>query len=289
MPELLRRDGKLSEIEARIASVHELREVVTAMRGIAAARVGQAQQFLASIEAYADTVGAALSDALARLDDGGKAAPSSSTTGGSALLLVLSEHGFVGSFNEPLVAAALEERYDALLLLGSRGEMLAREHGLVPDWSAPMPTQAKAVATAARTVTAELYRRVAAGGFGRVAMIHARPLQGGHSEIARETLLPLDYHRFPPRVSLVPPLSHLAPARLVERIAQEYVLAGLSRVVMESFASENGARLAAMQASRRNIDERLDSLAGSARTVRQEEITSELLDIVTGSEAVAAP
>ena len=57
---------------------------------------------------------------------------------------------------------------------------------------------------------------------------------------------------------------------------------------MESFASENGARLATMEAARANIDKKLDDLAQDERQRRQDEITTELLDIVTGAEAVAA-
>jgi len=280
--------GRLGEIEARIAGVRDLREVVTAMRGIAAARTTQAQAHLASIAAHADIVAAGLADALARLSDAGGAPPDSRPGGRTALLLVLGEHGFVGAFNEPLVAAAAAEHYDQLLVLGSRGVRAARERGLVVNWSRPMPTQARAVTATAREVTTELYRHVASGQVGSVVVIRAVPLHGGRSEVVRQLLLPLDYSRIPPRRSLVAPLSHLEPGHLVERIAREYVLAELSRVVMEGFASENGARLAAMQASRHNIDERLGSLSGEARTVRQGEITSEVLDIVTGSEALAS-
>jgi F-type H+-transporting ATPase subunit gamma len=58
---------------------------------------------------------------------------------------------------------------------------------------------------------------------------------------------------------------------------------------MESFASENGARLAAMQSAREKLDERLSDLQALERRLRQEQITGELLEIVTGTEAAAGP
>ena len=55
---------------------------------------------------------------------------------------------------------------------------------------------------------------------------------------------------------------------------------------MESFASENGARLVVMQSVGDKLDERLTSLQSLERRPRQEQITSELLEFVTGAEAV---
>jgi F-type H+-transporting ATPase subunit gamma len=54
---------------------------------------------------------------------------------------------------------------------------------------------------------------------------------------------------------------------------------------MESFASENGARLAVMQSARDKLDERLTDFQSLERRLRQEQITSELLELVTGTAA----
>jgi len=64
-------------------------------------------------------------------------------------------------------------------------------------------------------------------------------------------------------------------------------VAELTRAIMESFASENGARLRVMESADRNIDTRLQRLGGQAHTLRQGAITAELLDLITGAEALA--
>ena len=58
---------------------------------------------------------------------------------------------------------------------------------------------------------------------------------------------------------------------------------------MESFASENAARLETMSAARRNIDEVLERLTARERQLRQESITAELLDIAAGSGTTSLP
>ena len=83
----------------------------------------------------------------------------------------------------------------------------------------------------------------------------------------------------------MPPLTNLAPRLLIAGLLGEYVFAQLAHAAMESFASENSARLAAMQSAREKLDERLIDLQSLERRLRQEQITTELLEIVTGTEA----
>jgi F-type H+-transporting ATPase subunit gamma len=73
---------------------------------------------------------------------------------------------------------------------------------------------------------------------------------------------------------------------LLQRLASEYLFAELTRAVMESLASENGARLRVMEAADHNTGDKLEGLRRSENALRQEAITSELLDVVTGSEAI---
>lgn len=66
------------------------------------------------------------------------------------------------------------------------------------------------------------------------------------------------------------------------------LFAQLFLAVTESLAAENASRLASMQSAERNIEERVDELSQAVRHRRQQEITEELLDIVSGFEALAS-
>ena len=96
--------NKLSEVQGRISSVHELESVVSAMRGIAAARSLEAQSRLDGIRACAGMVGAAIGDALMLQpgDDDARVHPAIASD--AALVIILcAEQGFVGTFNEHVI------------------------------------------------------------------------------------------------------------------------------------------------------------------------------------------
>ena len=69
----------------------------------------------------------------------------------------------------------------------------------------------------------------------------------------------------------------------------EYVFALLTEAAIESIASENAARFAAMNSAHDNVAKKLEQLRQSGRQARQSEITAEMLDLVTGAEALAPP
>jgi F-type H+-transporting ATPase subunit gamma len=83
------------------------------------------------------------------------------------------------------------------------------------------------------------------------------------------------------------PLHNLPPALLLESLLAEYVFALLTEAAVESIASENATRFLAMESAHDNVTRKLDSLRQEARAARQDEITTELLDLVTGAEALS--
>lgn len=76
---------------------------------------------------------------------------------------------------------------------------------------------------------------------------------------------------------------------LLSRLVGQYLFVSFFRAYAESLASENASRIAAMQAAEKNIEERLDELRGCYNQLRQSAITEEILDVVTGFEALAHP
>ena len=84
----------------------------------------------------------------------------------------------------------------------------------------------------------------------------------------------------------LPPLCNLAPQLLLEKLVADYLFALLTEAAVELTASENAARFAAMGSAHDNVSKKLEELRQEARQARQSGgITSELLDLVTGTEA----
>jgi F-type H+-transporting ATPase subunit gamma len=151
-----------------------------------------------------------------------------------------------------------------------------------------MPTRVAGVPDSVNALTRELYRRIFQGELSRIEVMFGRYCQGSGSSIERRLLLPLDTKSLALLQPRQPGLHNLRPGILLERLIAEYVFALLTEAAVESIASENAARYAAMQSAHDNISKRLSGLGQEARVARQSEITSELLDLIVGAEALGS-
>ena len=97
--------------------------------------------------------------------------------------------------------------------------------------------------------------------------------------------VPFDFDRFAPDPSLVPPLTTLAPSELLGKLVEEYVFAELCEAATLSFAAENEARMRAMIVAHEHVEDRLRQLVAQSHQLRQEEITSEIIELAAGTAA----
>lgn len=278
---------RLADIVAQIQNVRQLHAVVTAMRGIAASRAQQGRSLLAGIKAYTDVISTAIGQALSLVPTDGSA-PIQSGRGRRGLILFCAEQGFAGAFSERVLDAVTSDLAGAtVFLVGTRGVAVADERGIRPAWTAPMATHPGAIPSFVNRVADALYERVAEGTVTWVDVIFSHSHTGGSIEIDRHSLLPIDLSRFVRPVQNQPPLTTLAPWMLLERLASEYVYAQLCEAAMHAFAAENEARMKAMAAAKTNIESKLAGLSRREHQLRQEEITTEIVELAAGAEALS--
>jgi F-type H+-transporting ATPase subunit gamma len=277
---------RLSEIQAHIDSMGELRDIIGAMRSLAGMRLQETQNSLPAVRRYAEAMATALASTLPLMSEPAPERPSDHER--RALILCAAEHGFVGGFNERLVGAAEDALapQDALFVLGTRGAALMLERGRQATWARPMATRTTGAPEIVRRLSIELYARIARGEISRVEAMFARYRQGGAPAVERRLLLPLDLTLLSARRPRHPPLHNLEPIALHETLMAEHVFALLTEAAIESIASENAARFAAMGSAYDNVSKKLDELRQAEGEARQTEITTELLDIITGSDAL---
>jgi len=277
---------RLAEIQGRIASMSELLNIMSAMRSLAGMRVQEAQRALPGIRRYAESMESGIAGALMVMQQ--KAPEPHVRAGRRALIVCAAEHGFVAGFNERLAEAVEAELKsgDLLFVAGSRGASLLFERGRKVAWTAPMATRLAAAPGTAEQLAKVLYARIAGGEVGRVEIMFSRCRQGANPAIERRLLLPLDMASFGRGLTHQAPLHNLEPEALFEKLAAEYVFALLTEAAVESIASENAARFAAMQSACDNVSKKLEQLRRHADQARQEEITIELADLITGAEAI---
>jgi len=284
--------GKLGAIEAQTRTAHQLEAVVTAMRGIAAARSREAEARLPGIRATAATVGAAIGAVLPAANDHRSLAgvmPRSAEQAENPMQIVIvlcTEQGFVGSLNDQIVERAIHYRAQHVadvMLVGMRGAMVAQERGLPLASSTAMVSHVDDVARLASQITDALYERLEAAAVTNVALIHALPGVATQIQIVEQRLMPFDFARFHLSRRHQPPLMNLPVERLLDGLVQAYIYVELCEAIMLSFAAENEARVQAMLSARANLKDRLASLTREYQQVRQDEITSDIVELATGS------
>jgi F-type H+-transporting ATPase subunit gamma len=275
---------RLADIGARIAGVRQLGAVVNAMRGIAAARVQQARGQLVAVDHYAATIAAAIGRAVALVP--ATRPETARRSSRPALVLFCAEQGFAGAFSERVLDAAGADLATAeLFLIGTRGSAVAAERGVVADWKSAMPSYSAGVPKLADRIAEALYARIATGAIDRLDAVFTQGHLGRGAHVERSRLFPLDMTRFPRPVDGNAPLRNLAPGVLLSELTAEYLHAQLCNAALHSFAAENEARMEAMEAARHQIERQLASLRATQRHVRQEEITSEIIELAAGETA----
>ncbi|OJW19759.1 MAG: hypothetical protein BGO51_26555 [Rhodospirillales bacterium 69-11] len=278
---------RLSDVSVRIGSVQQLSAVITAMRGIAAARSREARSRLDGVRAYARTIAEAIGQALAYLPARPPAATRASQSR-HGIVAFCAEQGFVGAFNERVldVAQSLMAREpdhtSHLMLIGDRGLMSAAERGLAVAWSAPMVAHPAQAASLANRIVEEVYRQHDTAQMTHITIVHAGPGPSAAIEVREKEIIPFDFGRFPPAKRPQQPLFTLPPDVLLARLAEEYIFAELCEAIMLSFSAENEARMRAMINAKSNVTRTLDELIARSRQLRQEEITNEILELESG-------
>ncbi len=176
-----------------------------------------------------------------------------------------------------------------LLLAGARLEAPLRDAGHPPESVLSIPSSLGGVTFLVREMLLHVESWSSQLEELTVEVVH----QSGHQPV-RTRLLPPD-PVWLAEVARVPwesrglPMTHLAPARLLSQLVRQWLFSELYRVVVQSMAAENQARLLAMQAAEKTLADRAEQLERESQQLHQELVTDELLDLLAGYEAVSPP
>lgn len=269
---------QLARIEARLESLSDLGELVGALRSMAASRVREAQDALAGTRAFCSIV----ERAIAEIAPICAASTDTDSGSGAVIVVVTSQNGFAGGFNERIVDAALAARRpdEDIVMIGRRGEVGLAARNISPQRVHEMTSRAAGVTRLARRVSRQL------AGLSSARIVHAHYRSGADYEPRVRPVLPLNRPTAAGPGNA--PLHHLSPQRLFEALSEEYLFAEIADALMDSLASENAARLRTMDGASHTIDNKLDRLTRDAHVARQNEMTTDMIDVVTGAEAISS-
>ena len=301
----------MKDIKARINTVANIKKITKAMQLVAAAKLTRAQERAHTVRPYADELDGILGaisgsggsddskDDRITLVFGDDGIPISTTRDRffeqtdvkrPAVVLFTSDRGLCGGFNTNLIRAAqefLKEHSDKdckMVTIGKKGHQHFRRQD-VDIILHRNEVSDKLILLEIKAITGELVNLYVSGEVDAIYFIYAKSLKASNYKVMTQKFLSI------PSVETDTSTSHdyiMEPDRdaMFAQLIPLYATTAVFSALADSFASEYGAKMAAMQQATKNAEEKLDALILLRNRLRQATITRELAEIVGGAEAL---
>ena len=303
------------DVKNRIASVQNIRKITRAMEMVAAARLRRAEQRIGALRPYAGAVrrmtrqAAEAAESMSNLP----VLQTHDSDNDVAILLVTGDRGLAGAFNSQIIRAGLraaaehesEGRTVHWFASGRRGVSSLTFRGKDVEGGYTGFTDRPSYGDA-REIGDDLIAAYVDGKVDRVEIFYNGYISALTQEVRRETLLPIaeatitggdDEEENGEGESESEKREEGKPHALVEyepdaeeilrRLVPQYVEISIYRALLESTASEHGARMTAMRSASDNAADIIDDLTLEMNRARQAEITQEIMEVVAGAEALS--
>ncbi|MBK7864560.1 MAG: ATP synthase F1 subunit gamma [Archangiaceae bacterium] len=287
--------ASLRDIRKRIKSVKSTRQITKAMKMVSAAKLRKAQEAIMSARPYAQTLEALINELVSRVEPGTVNHPllTERPVKKVEVLLVTSDRGLAGGFNANVSKQAwrylkdegskMEQHF--VTTMGKKGGdyLRARGFSIRKDWPG---VTSKITYDTSTEIANEAAKRFLDGQVDAVYLAYNEFISAISQKVTFVRLLPFETgkkvegvtkidFKYEPNAQAV--LNALVPQALNVRIF---------RALLESAASEHGARMSAMENATKNAGEMISSLTLFYNRTRQAAITKELMEIVSGAEAL---
>lgn len=282
----------LKEVKQRILSVKTTQKITSAMKLVSAAKLRRAQSAIEGMRPYEQKLDEILSGYLHSTQTITTPYATAREVKSVALIVVSSSSSLCGTFNSNIIRLAKDviDAYHAdgvkveLFPAGKKVFEAIKKMGISCN-TALMEQPTSVSYPAVSSVAAEFMSRFAAGEYDRIELIYTRFLSAAKQLPVRETYLPIDFHEAGNKNAT---LSHefiIEPGReeLLTELLPRVIKLRLFTALLDSAAAEHAARMMAMQIATDNADDLISELVLEYNKGRQQAITNELLDIVSGS------
>lgn len=289
----------IERVRRQLESAQGLGAVVRTMKSLASVRVHQYRRTMRALDASTLTLDRAARALLHLHPELADPAPVARDAG-TALVVFGSDRGLCGPFNDRMArtAAARLAADDArertrVVAIGRRVGSRLRAAGVDVAVQLPAPSSLATVEAAMAALLDVVDRWRQEGSAERVLLHYSRPVGATRFEPRTVQVMPIDPAwlrslRDRPWPSRRVPMRLSDPARLAKAVVRQRLALAVVKAFGSSLAAENAARLAAMEAASRNVDERLERLRADYHGARQAAVTAELLDVQAAAEALNA-
>jgi F-type H+-transporting ATPase subunit gamma len=284
------------DIKRRISSVNNTKKITKAMELVAGSRLRRAQARIEALRPYADRMQQLVVDVAAATGDAADqpllARRDVKTV---AVVALTGDRGLAGAFNANVVRRALEIAREqraagnevVWLVVGRRGAstLRFRRQSITADYTGITDRPAYADAQAIAERVAALYSD---GEVDRVVMVYNHFLSALTQRLDEIELLPVPQEAMTGEAVTIEGSYIYEPdgREILSELIPTYLEITIYRGLLESTASEHGARMTAMRNASDNAGELIDDLTLKMNRARQAEITQEILEVVAGADAL---
>jgi F-type H+-transporting ATPase subunit gamma len=284
----------LKDIRKRIGSVKNTQQITKAMKMVAAARLRKAQESIETMRPYSYRLRDVIGQLAARADFSDHPLLAQREPQNIHLLILTSDRGLCGGFNANINRTA--ERYirdnerghESMVLdvVGRKGhEYFKRRPTEIANYFADILTDPsiEAAAEVAEQVVADFVD----GNLDAVYVVYNEFKSAMTQEVVVEQLLPVVPAQMEDADNLPEFIYEPTKEELMNAVLPRHLTVQVYRMLLESVASEMGARMSAMDSATKNAGELIDKLTLQYNRARQANITRELMEIISGAEAIS--
>jgi len=285
--------ASLRDIRKRIRSVRNTQQITKAMKMVAAAKLRKAQDAILSARPYAQMLDHIISEVVGRAEWMAHPLLVARPVKKVELVVITSDRGLAGGFNSNVLRRAVRFFYDQqpiyrnieISTIGRKGHDFFRRRKIAvrKDFAG---LYSRLDYRAAADIAGEFAADFASGEVDGVFLLYNEFISAISQRVTMVQLLPL---RSPEPPAGPPPVDFKYEpdvASVLGKLAPQAVVIRFYRALLESVASEQGARMSAMEAATSNASEMIDRLTLFYNRTRQAVITKELMEIVSGAEAL---
>ena len=287
--------GDLKIIRKRIQSVKNTQKITRAMKLVAAARLRRAQENIVRMRPYAEETLRMLTSLAARAGEDAEIHPLLARRPPQNVLLIVltSDRGLAGSFNVSVAKAAFKF-YGELKAAGSnvtvgtigrRGKDFLRRRG-VPVKHSFSNIFENLKYEKASDIGDVIVTEYASAALDAAYIVYNEFKSAITQKVKIEKLLPIEPMAISPEQSAVDYIYEPDQQTILNTLLPLYVNVEVYRALLESVASEHGARMTAMDNATRNAKDMIGRLTLRANRARQAAITTELMEIISGAESL---
>ncbi|RYU78903.1 ATP synthase F1 subunit gamma [Hymenobacter persicinus] len=293
--------ASLKEVRNRIVSVQSTQQITKAMKMVAAAKLRRAQDNILRMRPYAQRLNSILSNLTAQVGEGVESDYTAQREVRRVLIIAItSDRGLAGAFNSNIfkgVNALIAQRYAAqaaagnitVMAIGKRAHEYFSKRG--PILGNYTHVFGQLSFDTVREAAEQAMEGFSAGQYDEVTMVYNEFRNVATQVVQAEQLLPLVPAAAPVTAAATSNVDYIfepSKEEIVQTLIPQSLKVQLYKAVLESNASEHGARMTAMDKATENAGELLKSLKLTYNRTRQAAITTEILEIVGGAEALAA-